>query len=308
MIEHIVISGGGITGIFSHYGFFRKMFQENLWSFDHLKSIYGTSAGSIVGTFLLMQYQDFRHFPTEDENNYPWKILDDFLILRPWEKVIVPQMSHLTNIMGTWTKCGVFDRTMFEDALRPLFAACNLPITVTLKEFHEWAGAAIDFHLFCVDVISFQSIDMSHATHPDLPLLDAIYRSCSIPLVFQPQKDETHIYVDGCVLSHFPLMRCLEDTGCAGDQVLGLCTGSSAQHNQCITNAADIENMGQLVHLMCVNGFVQLNGKFAVPSEKLPLPHVHFANMNCPNSIDHIFSFLHSPELRRQLIDNGIVF
>ena len=44
MIEHIVINGGGPTGLIS-YGALKHLFEQDFLHIDNIKSIYGTSIG-----------------------------------------------------------------------------------------------------------------------------------------------------------------------------------------------------------------------------------------------------------------------
>ena len=80
MIEHIVINGGGPTGLIS-YGALKHLFEHNFLHMDNIKSIYGTSIGGIVGTILSLKYD--------------WNILDDYFIKRPWEKVFKIEPDNL---------------------------------------------------------------------------------------------------------------------------------------------------------------------------------------------------------------------
>jgi len=71
-IRHIVCSGGGVTG-FSFYGMLKACHSRNLWKFDDIETIYGTSVGSIFSVILALKYD--------------WKTIDDYLIKRPWQNV-----------------------------------------------------------------------------------------------------------------------------------------------------------------------------------------------------------------------------
>ena len=52
MIEHIVINGGGPTGLIS-YGALKHLFEQDFLHMDNIKSIYGTSiGGSLIDTNL----------------------------------------------------------------------------------------------------------------------------------------------------------------------------------------------------------------------------------------------------------------
>ena len=46
IIRHIVCSGGGVTG-FSFYGILKECYARGIWKVENIKTIYGTSVGSI---------------------------------------------------------------------------------------------------------------------------------------------------------------------------------------------------------------------------------------------------------------------
>ena len=55
MIQHIVINGGGPTGWLT-YGALKYLFEKNFIHLDNIKSIYGTSAGAILGVIFLLHF------------------------------------------------------------------------------------------------------------------------------------------------------------------------------------------------------------------------------------------------------------
>ena len=71
-IKHLVISGGG-PNILTLYGALKNLNQNDYWTIENIKSIYGTSAGSLIGLFIIL--------------NLEWEELDNYLIKRPWNTV-----------------------------------------------------------------------------------------------------------------------------------------------------------------------------------------------------------------------------
>ena len=54
-IRHLVISGGGTLG-FSYYGILKETNEMELWQYDNIKTIYGTSIGAILATVICLNY------------------------------------------------------------------------------------------------------------------------------------------------------------------------------------------------------------------------------------------------------------
>ena len=88
-----------------------------------------------------------------------------------------------------------------------------------MSEFYDFSK--IHLFLFAVDVNTFDVIKISHKSHPDLKLIDAIFITCSIPFLFQPTYLNNTYLVDGGVICNYPLDYCIED-GAKEDEILGI--------------------------------------------------------------------------------------
>lgn len=202
-IRHIVCSGGGVTG-FSFYGMLKACHLHNLWKFDDIETIYGTSVGSIFSVILALKYD--------------WKTIDDYLIKRPWQNVF---KFDLYSIMDSLQKMGIFGIKTIEDIFSPLFLGKDIPINVTMIEFYSITN--IEIHIFTTNVTTFELVDISYKTHPDWRLIDAVYSSCSIPIIFSPLIKDSNYYCDGGLLLNYPLDKCIEN-GANPEEVIGLCS------------------------------------------------------------------------------------
>ena len=190
-IKHIVISGGGPLG-FQFLGVLQKLEKENYWKIENIESIYGTSAGSIIGTFICLKYD--------------WETLNKYIIERPWHESIKINPNQIFNF---YDKKGIFDNDFFKIIFKPLLEAKDLSLNITLKEFYNFSN--IDFHIFTFNLNKFETIDLSHSTHPDLKLLDALHMSCAIPCLFMPFIENDLCYIDGGVKHNYPINYCLKE-------------------------------------------------------------------------------------------------
>ena len=201
VIKHIVISGGGPTGLLS-YGAAKHLAQQGFWSHDTVETIYGTSVGSLIGAMLCLKHE--------------WSTLDDYIIKRPWEKVIVDSLE----MFELFSCKGMVKLKLLDDIMRPLLESKDLTLGVTLSEFY--AHSRISLNVFTVDLNTFKKVQLSHITHPTLPLMDAIKMSSCMPMMFQPIVRDGCCYIDGGIMVNYPISECLEDTRCQPDEVLGL--------------------------------------------------------------------------------------
>jgi predicted acylesterase/phospholipase RssA len=202
IIKHIVISGGGIIG-FSQYGVLRESNQRGLWSIDNIESIYGTSIGSIIGVFISL--------------NFEWDVLDDYIIKRPWNQVI-----HFTmySIIKSFESRGILNIKIIEEILEPLFRAKNIDINVNMEEFFEITK--IDLHIFVTELNNFKIMDICHSEYPEWRVIDAVYASCSIPIIFSPLLKDSKCYLDGGFILNYPLYPCIQ-RGNNPNEIFGIC-------------------------------------------------------------------------------------
>jgi predicted acylesterase/phospholipase RssA len=201
VIKHIVISGGGPTGLLS-YGVARHLAQRGFWSHDNIETIYGTSIGALIGAVLCLKHD--------------WTTLDDYIIKRPWEKVVVNSLE----LFELFSCKGMAKPKLLDDMMQPLLESKDLTLGITMREFYEYSR--ISLNMFTVDLNTFKTVQLSHTTHPELPLMDAIKMSSCMPMLFQPIIRDGCCYIDGGIMVNYPLTKCLEDTQCPAEEVLGM--------------------------------------------------------------------------------------
>jgi predicted acylesterase/phospholipase RssA len=203
-IKHLVLSGGGAAGLML-YGAAKQLATKQFWQADQLQSIYGCSIGAFLAVVLAL--------------NIEWTWLDDYFIQRPWDKLVT---QSARTLLDCFAGRGLLGEEIIAEAIKPLLATKELPLQVTLAELYSSTG--IDLHLFTVDInqVAMRSVDLSHATHPTLPVVKALAMSMAFPLVFRPVLYEAGCYVDGGFLTNYPLTECLQNTAANPNEVLGL--------------------------------------------------------------------------------------
>ena len=195
MIRHLVISGGGVFG-FSCFGAIREYCRLGLLEINNIDSIYATSVGTMIGVFIALKYDMGE--------------VEEYLVKRPWNRVFP---FTLPTILSAVERRGIFDQSALKEIFLPFFLARDLSIDITLREFYEITR--VDFHCFSTEISELKSVDLSHKTHPEWKLMDAVYCSSCLPILFAPffhvtADGKNECYVDGGLLENYPLQDCLD--------------------------------------------------------------------------------------------------
>ena len=190
-IRHLVLSGGGEIGI-CFFGALKSSSQAGFWHIEDIKTIYATSAGSLFGTVTaLTQFVS-------------WEMLDVFFEKRPWDQVFD---VNVDSVLRSVANCGILGRRTASEFLGPVLRAADLSIDVTMRDFFDATG--IEMHYMATNLDSFELVDISYKSHPNWKVVDAVYASCSLPIMFQPIRIDGALYADGAFFCNFPIKQCL---------------------------------------------------------------------------------------------------
>ena len=191
-ITKMVISGGAVWG-FSAYGVIKHACQSNYIDLKNIKSYHATSVGTMLSVMFALDY-DFN-------------TMDNFLIKRPWHTIF---KRDLFSIMELYNKMGVYNIGTMKEIFTPLFNGKDISIDITMKEFHEMTN--IDFHFYTIDVNDYKIVEISHESHPTWSVIESIYASSALPIMFQPLIKDDVFYCDGGFINNFPLQNCIDIT------------------------------------------------------------------------------------------------
>lgn len=190
IIKNIVISGGGHT-LLTFYGILKEAQISKYFSIENIESIYGTSAGALVG-FIISLSIDF-------------DILDKYLINRPWNKVFD---VNVDKIFGMFDNLGIFSKKHICELINPLIHSKDLHPDITLQELYDYNN--IEFHAFATELNSFTCVDFSYKTHPTWRVIDVLTATSAIPFLFEPVFINNMCYIDGALKNDFPIEECLQ--------------------------------------------------------------------------------------------------
>ena len=200
-IKHLVLSGGGYNGI-DMIGILLKLTSERFISKDNITSVYGVSAGALSLAIWLLQIEN--------------QVLIDYIIKRPWNKIINLNSETLFELIDDK---GLLDNKLFVEIFTPLLKCKGLKPNITLSEFYEYTK--VDFYIFGTKLNNWESVKISHYTHPNMTLIDAVYISSSLPLIFKPMYYDDDYIIDGGLSKRYTLKTAHED-GCKLDEIFGI--------------------------------------------------------------------------------------
>jgi predicted acylesterase/phospholipase RssA len=181
----LVLSSGGIKGI-CQLGVLHKLIENSELDLDLINTYAGTSIGSVISFLLILGYKPLEIFVyiyhiyyfIQPNTQSPWNIFNEYglmdirphflSIFKPFAEEKCPDCMNLTlgDIKRRYNK--------------------NLYVTVTNQTDME-----VEY--------------LSHETHPELSVMEALMMSCNMPLVFQRIKHDDKYYVDGAILDSCPI-------------------------------------------------------------------------------------------------------
>ena len=276
VIKHLVISGGGPSGI-KYLGIIQELMKQDYININIIESIYATSAGSIIAVLIALKYDD-------------WDTLNNYIVDRPWQDAykITAEM-----IFSSYSNKGLFDNRITDTFFKPLFDAKDIHLTITMAEFYEIAK--IELHFFSIEINTFEIIDINYKSFPELPLLKAVLMSSSIPMLFCPVYHEDKCYIDGALICNYPLKYCFHDHH--KEEIFGI------RNKNIIVNNNNIDKDTGLLEY--ITHFI---GKFIVSANHKTNDTID-NEIVCdtePLSLDFFKNALYSTEFRQELLNSGI--
>ena len=237
------------------------------------------SAGSIIGCMMALKIE--------------CRIIHDYLIKRPWETVC---KQNKCSILDLYDSKGLIQRGFFENMFSPLLKSVDLDVNITLGEFYEYNG--IDIHIFTTEVNQFITVDLSHTTHSEWRLIDAIYASSCVPFIFSPMVISEHCYMDGGILLNYPIHECL-NTVENRDEVLGISLGNSYMDESKISDTSNIFDVASIVLSKIVRHYRLFEND---KTHTIPYQVHCYAN----TTIENCMNALYNKDFRKSLIYAGI--
>lgn len=141
--------------------------------------------------------------------------------------------------------------------------------------------------------------DVNYTSFPDLPICKAVLMSCAIPMLFTPALYDGKCYVDGGIITNYPLKYCVENVE-NPDEILGI-------HYIFCENEDDVEITEDTNILEFMTLFVSKLLSSAAEDNKynISVKYEVFFNLN-NMTMESVNKTIHEQSYREELIQSGI--
>jgi NTE family protein len=173
----LVMGGGGMKGV-AHIGAWKALEEAGV----RPDAILGTSIGAVIGTCVA--------------GGMGWRELAE--VARKLTKDDIVLINKRAVWFGGVREPAVFDGDHYRGWLRRL---------IPIQEFSE---AEIPVRVNAVSLVSGKEVWFGSGLTEDVPVLDAVYASCALPIYFPPGRIGNDHLVDGGVVDVFPIRKAME--------------------------------------------------------------------------------------------------
>ena len=186
--RNLVFEGGGVKGI-ACIGAMRVLDSHGY--LDHITRVGGTSAGAINALIFALGY-------TMDEQ-------EEILNRTDFNSFMDDSPGIFRDIWRVWRQFGWNRGDAFMDWAGSLIEGKLGKRNATFEDLKQ-AGRP-DLYMIGTNLSSGYAEVFSHERHPDMPLVEAVRISMSIPLFFTARRfgEREDLYVDGGVVRNYPV-------------------------------------------------------------------------------------------------------
>tara|TARA_X000000368_G_scaffold399059_1_gene369679 strand:- start:3754 stop:4602 length:849 start_codon:yes stop_codon:yes gene_type:complete len=271
MIKNLVLSGGDIAFL-SMLGSLNKIKDK----IKDIENIYSVSCGSWVGFFLSLKLD--------------MQEIINYFIERPWFKLFNFNADKIFNL---YNSLGIYDISIFYKIFEPLLKLCNLNNDITMIELYNYSNIKLNIYATKYDDLSIKCFN--HELTPDMKVIEAIFLSSSIPILFEPLKYNGEYYIDGGYNCNFPLHLCLEEHS-NEDEILGI----NIEHYKDETSADDNDNILSF-YLKLFYKFI-VNKRCSYKKDNNVKKIIIYSNIL---TMDKFLSIINDKKVREEYVLNG---
>ena len=208
---------------------------------------------------------------------------------RPWQKLFQLDAGRIFN---AYNNCGIYTIQIFIKALKPLFKLKEISLDITMKELHLKSKKLLN--IYATDTKTLEKKLFNYIETPDLKVMEAIYMSCSVPIIFKPMMYKDNYYIDGAFSCRFPIDDAMKNTE-SNDEILGINVKNNKESN------LDCKNLLTYISTLTRK---YANNKILVYDEK-NFDKINIFHISSDNfSLDETYNILTDISYRRSQLEN----
>lgn len=185
MYENLIFEGGGMKGI--AYARVPEILNEK-GILQNIKKVAGSSAGSIAALMISLKY--------------PPDVIRDKMTNMSFDE-FHDTTSYTFRIINLLTSVGINDGSYFTEWIQYIIRYQTANPETTFMEAFQMYG--IELVITGTNVNTGKTEYFSYKTTPNMPLWIAMRISTAIPIFFTPVIYNEQVYVDGGILSNYPI-------------------------------------------------------------------------------------------------------
>ena len=192
---NLVLGSGSTRGI-CHVGSIKKLVDAKLLDLDSIKSIAGTSAGSLLAVLIAIGFNI----------DQIW----DFLLCLDISAMVNPDPMLLVG------KCGLDRGKIFYDLFENIIAEKTKIKHINFSQLYDITKK----HLIIVGscLTTKKAVYFDHINTPHFKVSMALRISIGMPIFFTPVTIDGITYIDGAILDHYPISLFEDDL----DRTIGI--------------------------------------------------------------------------------------
>ena len=247
-IKHLVLSGGAYKGLYI-IGAMKELINENYINIDEIENIYGTSVGALIGVIICLKLD--------------YDMLIEYAVNFPFTKYFTFSVDSLLEFIS---KKGIIKMDFINGIYENLLKNCGLNKNITFQQLYDYSKIKLNVYVTNLNKFSYECYN--YETHADMKVLEAIYRSCSLPFIFQPDCCQNEWIVDGGLINPYPIQQALEKHKV--EEILGFKI-KDEELSSCPENSS-IFHFGYYVIMKLIRQNERLNNSYDKNVKELVIP------------------------------------
>lgn len=185
--EYICVGGCGTRAVF-FYGMFEALKVDERYEkfLSGLKGAAGSSSGCMIALLFLMR-------------GNPSAMAEMCLNIGKEFDTVAPAL----NMQTLFDSYGLDTGDTLYSVIGKLLTTLGLSVTTTFSTLQRMTQK--EFKVSATNLHTRTPFIFSADTSPDLPIIDAMYMSMTVPIVFKPRRYKGELYVDGGMTANVPI-------------------------------------------------------------------------------------------------------